>query len=50
MPLLPVLLNQLDAAQSYQYRVTNQHGTRPGATSAWIAGSGDLQIVPPRGE
>jgi hypothetical protein len=50
MPLLPVLLNQLEAAQTYRFRVINQHASGPGAVSDWTAGSGDLQVVPPRGD
>lgn len=50
MPLLPVLLNQMDAAQSYRYRVINQHANGPGAMSDWTQSSGNLQIVPPRGD
>lgn len=49
MPLLPVLLNQVEAAQTYRYRVVNQHESGPGAMSEWVQGSGDLQVVPPLG-
>jgi hypothetical protein len=51
MPLLPVLLNQVEAAQTYRYRIINQHADGPGASSEqFIEGSGDLQVVPPLGD
>lgn len=45
MPLLLFVTNAAEA-QHYSYYVTNLHGDGPGATTAFTAGSGNLEVTP----
>jgi hypothetical protein len=45
MPLLLFVTNA-DAAQHYSYSVTNLHAGGPGATTAFMASSGNLEVSP----
>ncbi len=45
MPLLLFITNAAEA-QHYSYSVTNLHAEGPGATTAFTAGSGNLEVTP----